>query len=241
MTVFFILIISFVASLVRSTFGFGESLVAVPLFLLFLPGTIAVPLSVLLSVIVALIVIIQDHKKVHIRSAKWLLLYAIPGIPVGIFILTVSNETFVKVLLGTIIILYSVYSLFVKTLEVLPRHPRWLLFICGFLSGVFGGAYGLNGPPLVIYGNLKKWSAGRFRATLQAYFLPASFLSVVGYFIEGLMTQEVETYFLIALSSTIPAVFLGRFLNRRLKNNFFKYIYIGLIILGLILILGSLN
>lgn len=36
-TIIFILIISFIASLVRSTLGFGESLIAVPLFLLFLP------------------------------------------------------------------------------------------------------------------------------------------------------------------------------------------------------------
>ena len=54
----FVLIISFIASLVRSTFGFGESLIGVPLFILFLPVAIAVPLSVLLSVFIALVVII---------------------------------------------------------------------------------------------------------------------------------------------------------------------------------------
>lgn len=35
LTIISILIISFIASLVRSTLGFGESLIAVPLFLLF--------------------------------------------------------------------------------------------------------------------------------------------------------------------------------------------------------------
>ncbi len=57
-----IIAISFIATLIRSTFGFGESLVAVPLFILFLPIEIAVPLSVLLSVLIALIVVVQDHK-----------------------------------------------------------------------------------------------------------------------------------------------------------------------------------
>jgi uncharacterized membrane protein YfcA len=72
-TVFlYILIISFFATLVRSTLGFGESLVAVPLFSIVIPIETAVPLSVLISVLVALVVVIQDHKQIHLYSAKWL-------------------------------------------------------------------------------------------------------------------------------------------------------------------------
>lgn len=84
MTVLFILIISFIASLVRSTLGFGEALIAVPFFLLFLPVDVAVPLAVMLSIVIALVVVIQDHKKIHFHSAKWLILYAILGLPLGI-------------------------------------------------------------------------------------------------------------------------------------------------------------
>ena len=83
----YILVISFLATLVRSTFGFGESLIAVPLFLLFMPLELAVPLSVLMSNLVALIVIIQDHEHVHFNSAKWLIIFAIIGIPLGLMIL----------------------------------------------------------------------------------------------------------------------------------------------------------
>lgn len=107
-TITFILIISFVASLVRSTLGFGESLIAVPLFLLFLPVEIAVPLSVMLSIVIALIIVIQDHSKIHFNSAKWLILYAIFGVPLGILILIYGNEVFIKVGLGVLII----FSLF---------------------------------------------------------------------------------------------------------------------------------
>ena len=31
----------------------------------------------------------------------------------------------------------------------------------------------MNGPPLAIYGSMRRWSAQHFRATLQGYFLPA--------------------------------------------------------------------
>lgn len=72
----YILVIIFSGTLVRSTFGFGESLVAVPLLILVIPVEIAVPLSVLLSIFVAAIVVIQDRKKVDFDSAKFLIFFA---------------------------------------------------------------------------------------------------------------------------------------------------------------------
>lgn len=243
MTTILILIISFFASLVRSTLGFGESLIAVPLFSLFLPLEVAVPLSVLLSIIIALIIVIQDHKKIHFQSAKWLVIYAIIGIPIGLLILIYGNETFVKITLGLLIIVYSTYSLFYKKIKTETKeNKKTLLFICGFLSGVFGGAYGLNGPPLVVYGNLKNWTAKHFRATLQAYFLPASLIGAFGYYAKGLVTTEVNSYFLYSLTTAIPAIFLGRYLNHKLNgSSFFKYVYWSLIVIGLILIFNSMK
>lgn len=241
-TIIFILIISFMASLVRSTLGFGESLIAVPLFLLFLPVEIAVPLSVMLSVIIAVVVVIQDHTKIDFNSAKWLIFYAIPGIPIGIAVLIFGSEFLIKIALGVLIILYSLYSLFVKSSKTLKKDNMGWLFACGFLSGILGGAYGLNGPPLVVYGNMRKWSAQHFRATLQAYFLVASLIGLSGYYAKGFITSQVYEYFVISLPAAIPAIFLGRYLNHQLKDGFFfKYVYWGLIILSIILILSSLT
>jgi uncharacterized protein len=238
----FILIIIFIATLIRSTFGFGESLIAVPLLIIFIPIEIAVPLSVLLSIFIAAVVIVQDHRQIHFSSAKWLIIFALPGIPFGLFILIYGNELVVKSGLGLLIILYSIYSLARKQKIVLPKDNGFWLFICGFCSGVFGGAYGLNGPPLVVYGNMRNWNSKQFRATLQAYFLPASIIGMLAYWYKGLWISTVTHYFLISLPVIIPAIFLGRYLNHRLKNNsFFNYVYIGLILIALILIVQSLH
>lgn len=238
----YIFAVSFLATLVRSTFGFGESLIAVPLFILFVPIEIAVPLSVLISILIALVVIIQDHEHVHFNSAKWLIAFAILGIPIGLMILIYGNEFWVKIGLGLLIISYSLYAIFAKSSLTLKTDNKLWLFICGFVSGILGGAYGLNGPPLVVYGNMKNWSAKHFRATLQAYFLPASFIASIGYFTKGLITMEVLKYFLISLPAVFPAIFLGRYLNHKIKDNsFFRYIYFGLIAIGVFLIINSLS
>lgn len=232
-----ILLIVFIATLVRSTFGFGESLVAVPLLILFIPIEVAVPLSVLISILVAGIVVVQDRNKIHLKSAKWLIIFAGLGIPIGLYILLYANEKYVKLGLGLFIIFYSFYSLLGRQPLKLKDDSMLWLFICGLFSGILGGAYGLNGPPLVIYGNMRSWTAKHFRATLQAYFLPASFIGMLGFWYKGLWTSPVTYYFLITLPVVIPTIFLGRFLNHKLKDDaFLKYIYIGLIFIGLLLL-----
>jgi len=191
---------------------------------------------------IALVILVQDHGKIHYYSAKWLILYGILGVPLGILVLLYGNEVFIKVALGILIILYSLYSLFAKSDKVVKEENKPWLFVCGFFSGVLGGAYGLNGPPLVVYGNLRQWNAKQFRATLQAYFFPVSLISVLGYATKGLVTIEVGNYFMFSLITTVPAIFLGRYLNHRLKDDsFYGYVYWGLLVISAILIVSALS
>jgi uncharacterized membrane protein YfcA len=237
-----VLVICFIATLIRAIFGFGESLVAVPLLLLVVPLQVAVPLSVLVSVLIALVVVVQDHSKVHVRSAKWLILFALPGIPLGLVLLVYAGASLVKLGLGILLVAYSLYGLWGKSRIRLGQDNFFWLFVCGFFSGFLGGAYGLNGPPLVIYGNMRQWNVSYFRATLQAYFLPVSALGVIGYAWKGLLTTAVLHYFILAVPVVLPAIFLGRYLHYRLNHEtFFMYVYTLLILLGVFLVVNGIR
>ncbi|MFY9903913.1 MAG: sulfite exporter TauE/SafE family protein [Terriglobales bacterium] len=232
-----VLIILFIATLIRSAFGFGEALVAVPLLAFFIPLGVAAPLVVLVSITIAAIVVIQDWKKIHLRSTAWLVLSTLLGIPLGVLLLTSSHQRMVKAALGIIIILFSAYSLIGRAPLELKRDSRGWLFTCGFFAGVLGGAYGMNGPPLAIYGTMRRWSAQHFRATLQGYFLPASIIGMGGYWLAGLWVHAVTHFYLISLPVTLLAVFLGRVINHRLHGEaFLKYIYVGLAGVGALLL-----
>lgn len=237
-----ILLVVFIASLVRSVFGFGEALIAVPLLALFLPIQIAVPLAVLISVAIAAVVLVQDWRKIHLRSTAWLLVPTLAGIPVGIWLLRAAHQNLLKAALASVILLFAGYSLFGRRALSLERDSRPWLLGCGFLAGVLGGAYGMNGPPLVVYGAMRRWSPQHFRATLQAYFLPASATAVVGYALSGLWTRPVTHYFLVSLIAAIPATLLGGVINRRLRGDaFLRYVYIGLICIGIGLLVQAVR
>ena len=232
--------IVFISTLIRSAFGFGEALVAVPLLAFCIPLGVAAPLVVLVSITIAGIVVVQDWKKIHLRSAGWLVLSTLLGIPLGLLLLTSSHQRVVKGALGVILIAFSVYSLIGRTALELKRDSRGWLLACGFCAGVLGGAYGMNGPPLVIYGAMRRWSAQHFRATLQGYFLPASIIGMIGYWLAGLWVPAVTHYYLICLPLTLLAVLLGRVINHRMHGEtFLKYIYIGLVGIGALLLVQA--
>jgi uncharacterized protein len=231
-----VLLVVFVATLIRSAFGFGEALIAVPLLAFVIPLEVAAPLAVLVSITVAGIVVAQDWRNIHFRSAGWLVLSTLPGIPLGLLLLTSRHQVLIKAALGVIIVLFAAYSLIGRTPFELQSDNRVWLLVCGLCAGILGGAFGMNGPPLAIYGSMRRWSAQHFRATLQAYFLPASLVGMSGYLIAGLWTRTVTRYYLISLPVTLVALLLGRVINRRLSGEgFLKYVYSGLLCIGVIL------
>ncbi|MEO6911941.1 MAG: sulfite exporter TauE/SafE family protein [Edaphobacter sp.] len=164
------------------------------------------------------------------------------GIPVGLWLLTSRHQQAVKVVLAVFVMAFAAYSLLGSKPPELKKDSRLWLLGCGFVAGVFGGAYGMNGPPLVIYGAMRRWSAQHFRATLQGYFLPASIIGMGGYWLAGLWVPAVTHYYLLCLLPMLPAIWLGRAVNRRLHGEaFLRYVYLGLAGIGVVLLAQSIR
>jgi uncharacterized membrane protein YfcA len=230
--------ILFLATFIRSAFGFGEALVAVPLLALVMPVERAAPVAVLVSITVAGVVVAQDWRHVQFRSAGRLVLSTLVGTPLGLLLLTTVAERAVKAVLAVVIVAFSTYCLIGRRRSTLGDDRLAWLF--GFGAGILGGAYGMNGPPLVIYGALRGWSPQHFRATLQGYFLPASLMVLCGYWLAGLWTSSVTRDYLTALPVVVVAIFLGRAVNQRMNGRaFLLYVHTGLIAVGALLLFQS--
>ena len=76
---------------VSRTHRFRDTL-EIMLLALLLPVQVAAPIAVMVSVTVALIVIVQDWRKVYARSAARLVLPTMLGIPLGLILLRVVAE-----------------------------------------------------------------------------------------------------------------------------------------------------
>jgi uncharacterized protein len=235
------LLIIFVSTLVRTIFGFGNALVAMPVLVIAgLSIKTATPLVALVSLVLGCVILAMEWKKVDVRSAWRLILATVPGIPIGTIFLRGDYEKIGAIFLALIIIGFSIYSLFMpKFAEI---KAKWPAYPFGFLAGILGGAYNSNGPPVAIYGTLHGWKPDEFRATLQGYFLPSSIIIVAGHGIGGLWSDDVCRYFLLSIPVTLVGIWFGNRIQRRIPpGHFDKWIYVTLILVGALLLIKTMG
>jgi hypothetical protein len=226
----------FLATVFRTTFGFGEALISVPVLALIIPVKVAAPIAVLASIIIAGFVVLRDWRHIHFRSAGWLILSTLFGLPLGLLLLKILPETAMKALLAVVLLMFSGYSLlYPRRFSLKDDRFAWVF---GLGAGICGGSYGMNGPPLAIYGSLRGWSSERFRATLQGYFLPASILGMCGYGFAGIWTNAVNRLFLWSLPAIVAGILVGRILSRRIgERRFGRLLHFGLIFIAALLLI----
>lgn len=231
--------IIFVAAFVRSAFGFGDALIAMPLLAFFLGMQVATPLVGLCAITYSILILYKNLSKVKFKDVLVLIITSAIGIPIGIYLLKESYEDLLKLILGIFIVLFSLFNLFKPKLIHLKNDK--LAFVVGFISGILGGAYNTNGPPVVIYSALRRWEPTTFRATMQGYFLPTGFMIALGHYISGLWTHTVIINYLIVIPIIIIGVILGAIVNKKIKKDQFNnYIFSILLAIGLLLIIYNI-
>jgi uncharacterized membrane protein YfcA len=229
--VLLVVVIFVFASLIQSAIGFGSALVAMPLLALIVDIRMATPLVGLVVLGISGLMLARDWRKVATRDGWQLVGSALLGIPVGLLLLKWAPEVIVKGVLGIVLIGFGLYRLATPRMPEL-RGPVWLwLWLSGFISGVLGGAYNTNGPPVVIYGTLRRWSPERFRATLQLVFLATGVFIAVGQGVAGLWTPEVFRLVAYSLPAVAVGTLVGGQLGPRIPQALFSRIVYGLLVL----------
>jgi uncharacterized protein len=229
-------LVLFLASIARSTFGFGDALLAMPPLSLLLGTRAAVPLVAVAIVIPGLVIPWRDRQHVIWREAAALTLGSIPGLVLGVLLLRRADETTLRWMVGGATIAYALWALVLRRREV-RAGERWVWFF-GFLSGLLGGAATTGGPPAVIYASLRGWPPAIARATLQAFFLFLCFAVVVGHVASGLWKEHPPILVLYGAPAIVVGVLIGERLHRRLDPaRFWGALHGLLLVLGLALLL----
>jgi uncharacterized protein len=232
-----IILIILVATVIKSAFGFGDALLAMPLLALFMNMKTTVPLVALVGFVTSLIIVIRYWKSAYIKGLWVLILYCILGIPLGLFFLKNTDDRIVKLILALLIISFSTINL--AKPDFLELKSNKFVWIFGLFSGMLGGAYNTNGPPIIIYGKLKKWEPDNFRAILQSVLLPTNLFIIIGQGSAGFWTSEVIDYFIICIPVILIGTIIGGLVHRKLSGEKFnKYVDCLLIIIGIVLLVN---
>ncbi len=214
-----VLAVLFASTFIRATFGFGDALLAMPLLTVLIGLRGATPLVALVAGVIAASILLRHWRDVQLRSAWRLVASSALGIPLGLLLLKGVHETAATLLLGAGTFAYAAYALLHPRMRSLDSERAAFPF--GFVAGILGGAYNVNGPAVVIYGTLRRWPPATFRATLQGYFLLTNALIMAGHCAAGLWTRPVLGLFLCALPVVIAAVLAGERAQRTIPRGRF--------------------
>ncbi len=236
--------IVFAAALLRTTFGFGDAVIGMPLLALLPVGLhTAVSLLSLCGLTVAGLALATGRRQADRPALARLLTAAVVGLPVGLTLVRFAPEAATVAVLAAALAAYGVYGLTTDGAPQAAQRPtdaRWA-YAFGFLSGALGGAYNFNGTPVAIYGSLQGWPPHRFRGTLQAYFLASGLLIVAGQAIGGLWPRDLGSLYAACLPAIVAATLLGTRLSQRIPaQRFRRAIFILILALAALMLTRAL-
>ncbi|HBR3928156.1 TPA: sulfite exporter TauE/SafE family protein [Klebsiella pneumoniae] len=233
-----VIAIMFMYTFVGICAGFGGALTTMPLITLVLPLKMAAPMSVIVGTVTALYATWLSRKETDWRSALVLILFSFTGIPVGIYALSYLPDHIMKIGLGSFLILYSFYSLFIPRLPVYDKN--WIAMPIGVIAGALGSAFSTNGPPVVIYGMLRNLAPAAFRGTLNAFFTANNIAIIGGLTTSGILTVSTVKLVLFCVPTMILGSLVGQFVHKRISVRVFRVmVFLLLIASGAMLIKGA--
>lgn len=217
-------------------FGFGVFIMTMLPFLCPSYGE-ATALSGLLAATQSLYVLVFMWRLVSWRKLSVILLSCTIFSYIGIHFLSHATDSFLNVLLGVVLILLSLFFIFISP-RIKVRPTKRLQASMGALSGLMGGLFGMHGPPAVIYFLAVENDKNRYMALCQAYFLLTNCIMTFFRFRSGFLTEFVGCSWLYSCIGVVIGSILGKKLFDYLPTNTIRrVIYIYMIFSGIVIML----
>ncbi len=216
-------------SIVQSIAGFGFSLLAVPLMVLFVDLRQAVIVATLLGTVSNFGQAWQLRHFQNIPIARRFILASCLGAPFGFALFRYGNQSAMKVLLG-VAVLFGVWML-ARGRDMQNAHVS-LDWIMGVLSGVLLLATSTNGPPIVFTLQARRLEPDAQRATLNLIFSVTAVFSLSVFALSGKINSDELYVALIATPIMLLGVYAGIVLRKHINAVAFGRMVLILLTLG---------
>jgi uncharacterized protein len=224
------LLATFAGALVAGLSGFAFGLVVSAIWLHSLS-----PLQTA-TLIIGFGLIVQGYSVWKLRRAlDWRKLWpfvvgAALGVPLGVGILTWANPARVRMVVGSFLVLYSLYALLRPAIPPVKAGGAAADAGIGFLNGVLGGITGLAGILVTIWCGLRGWPKDVQRTVFQPVAVAIFAMSAFWIGAKGAIAVDTIELFLIGLPALLAGSWLGLKLYGRLDEAAFRKVVLVLLL-----------
>jgi uncharacterized protein len=223
----------FLAAIVRGYSGFGFSLFAITALALVLPPAEIVPSIFMLEVAASLHLLPSIWRDVHWRSLAPLALGCLIATPLGVYLLANVPAPPMQIAIAAFVV---VATLLLWRGFALKSMPGLIASTAaGAASGFVNGAFGMGGPPVVLFYFASPAGNVVGRASLIAFFVATDVMGLAFQWREGLVTAEAFLRALIFLPALLTGVWIGkRSFKRTDPAKFRKWVLLFLMALAVL-------
>ena len=233
-----ITVISTFASMIHCLLGFGDALLAMPFLLMFYSLETANTIANNYAFIIGVVLTGYNFRSLKSHKLESIILFFLYTIftVIGMLFLASVNPNLILIMLSIILILYPGLIYWLQKNNTRPVG-KYTSILFGAISGFLGATTTVNGPPLVIYGQLRKFRKDIFVAIIQPVFLWGSIINFYGYYKLGLFNLRLT---LIMFAST-PIILINAYFCKKIRNkmnqNIFTYFVTGMIFISGVIML----
>ena len=195
------------AAIVRGYSGFGFSLLAITAMSLIMPPSAIVPSLYMLELAAGVHLLPGVWKDIHWRSIRPLLVGSLAGTPIGVWLLANIPAAPMQVALGPLMLLAVALLWQGYALKTMPGPAASVT--TGAASGLLNGAYGIAGPPVILFYFSSPAGTVAGRASLIAYFIGTDVIGMPMLAYSGLVTWETFIRALFFLPAMLAGVWVG--------------------------------
>jgi len=218
------------SSLIAGLSGFGYSLIAVPFLLLFHEPTVVVPVAIIHGILLNFLIIKDIWKFIDLKRIYPLMIFGAIGTPIGTTALTFFSPDIVKVITGTLIVIFA--TILIAGFYVKIQKEKLAFISIGMISGFLNGLTTMSGPPVILFYANQKMKKRTFRANLVIYFLFLNIFTFPVLLASNTYNKEILIYALKLSPGVIIGSLLGIMLVKRINNFVFRKITLLLVLLS---------
>ena len=228
---------AFLGAFVQGATGFGSGLLINAFWLHIMEPTHAIPLNVVTSLFISGVPIYKLRKKLDFSKLKQFAICGVVGIPIGMYLLVISDPSKLKFSIGILLVIYAVLMLKISSFSINVNNKS-INNLVGFISGVIGGLTALLGIIPVAWFSVQRLPKNTKRGTYEPFIFITSIAAIISFAFAGLYKIEM----IFDLLKIIPALLVGSWLGIKIYNkindNLFRKVVLGLILLsGLFLVI----
>jgi uncharacterized membrane protein YfcA len=199
----------FLAAIVRGYSGFGLSLLAITALSLLMPPATIIPSMFMLEIAASLHLLPGIWKDIHWRSLAPLIIGCAIGTPLGVWLLANVPAPPMQVALALFVLTAVCFLWQGFALKTMPGTAA--SGTVGAASGLANGAFGIGGPPAILFYFASPAGHVAGRASLIAYFLMTDVVGLAFLAQQALVTWD--TVYMAAIF--LPALILGNWIGAR--------------------------